>query len=171
MAAAVIFPPEVRVYGVHDSKVMTADEREAVRVRIERKALCIGVGVATPEEIDRLNILWASMRAMRRAVESLKVRPQHVLIDGNRCFPDSPWSHTLIIDGDARSHSVAAASIIAKTTRDRMMHALHDEHPHYQWITNVGYPTREHYEALRLHGPSPLHRRSFRLVYDGSASA
>ena len=164
VAAAVIFAPEVRVYGVRDSKEMSADEREAVRIRIERKAAAIGIGIASPEEIDRLNILWAAMRAMRRSLENLTVRPDYVLIDGNRCFPDSPWPRKTIVDGDAKSHSIAAASIIAKTARDRMMHSLHDEHPHYHWITNVGYPTREHYEALRIHGPTPLHRRSFRLI-------
>jgi ribonuclease HII len=163
VAAAVIFPPEVRVRGVRDSKTLSADERESLRARIERKALAIGVGTATPAEIDTLNILWASMRAMRRAVADLRVRPQYVLIDGNRCFPDSPWAHTTIVDGDALSHSISAASIIAKTTRDRLMHALHEQYPQYAWVTNVGYPTREHFEALRLHGPTSLHRRSFRL--------
>lgn len=163
VAAAVIFPEGVRIRGVRDSKQLSADEREIMRRRIERKALAIGVGSASPEEIDELNILWAAMRAMRRAVAALRPRPQHLLIDGNRCFPDSPWSFSTIVQGDARCHAIAAASIIAKTTRDRLMHALHDTHPAYHWNTNVGYPTREHYEALRLHGPTPLHRRSFRL--------
>lgn len=163
VAAAVIFPAEVRVRGVKDSKLLSPDEREDLRLQIERKALAIGFGTASPEEIDRLNILWASMRAMRRAISDLAPRPQHVLIDGNHCFPDSPWSFSTIIDGDVRSHSIAAASIMAKTTRDRLMQSLHDEYPAYRWITNVGYPTREHFEALHRHGPTPLHRRSFRL--------
>ncbi|HEX7071827.1 MAG TPA: ribonuclease HII [Rhodothermales bacterium] len=163
VAAAVIFPPEVRIRGVRDSKLLTADQRDDLRVKIERKAIAIGVGTASPSEIDHLNILWASMRAMRRAVADLRVRPQFLLIDGNRCFPDSPWPYYTIVDGDDLSHSIAAASIIAKTTRDRLMHTLHEQHPQYAWVTNVGYPTREHFEALRLHGPTPLHRRSFRL--------
>ena len=163
VAAAVIFPPEVRVRGVKDSKLLSPDERDALRRNIENKAIAIGVGMASPEEIDRLNVLWASMRAMRRAVSVLSIRPQHVLIDGNHCFPDSPWAYSTLVGGDSRSHSIAAASIIAKTTRDRLMHAHHDEHPHYHWITNVGYPTREHFAALRQHGPTPLHRKSFRL--------
>ena len=163
VAAAVIFPAEVRIRGVKDSKMLSAEDRETLRGRIERKAVAIGVGSASPEEIDRLNILWAAMRAMRRAVANLPVRPDHLLIDGNRCFPDSPWPFSTLVQGDACSHCIAAASIIAKTTRDGMMQALHESHPEYHWITNVGYPTREHYEALRRFGPTPLHRRSFRL--------
>ena len=164
VAAAVILPPEARIRGVKDSKQLAQDVREKLRAKIERKAVAIGVGVCSPEEIDRLNILWASMRAMRRAVAALQVRPQHLLIDGNRCFPDSPWSYSTIVDGDVHSHTVAAASIVAKTHRDRMMRELHDAHPEYQWFTNVGYPTRAHYEAIRQFGPTSLHRKSFRLT-------
>lgn len=167
VAAAVVFPPEVRIRGVKDSKMLTLEEREKLRTKIERKALAIGVGMASPEEIDRLNILWASMRAMRRAVSDLDLRPQHLLIDGNRCFPDSPWPFWTVVAGDAKCHAIAAASIIAKTTRDRLMQEKHEEHPAYHWITNVGYPTPEHYRALRHLGPTPLHRRTFRGVLGG----
>ena len=163
VAAAVIFPRGVRIRGMNDSKVLSEPERERLRMHIQRKAAAVSVGLATPGEIDVLNILWASMRAMRRAVSSLNIRPEHLLVDGNHCFPDSPWPYKTVIDGDARCHSVAAASIIAKTTRDRMMRELHVQHPEYAWLTNVGYPTPDHYAALRRYGPTPYHRRSFRL--------
>lgn len=163
VAAAVIFPVGLRIRGIKDSKQLRPEEREALRIKIETKAISIGIGFASPEEIDRLNILWASMRAMRRAVADLPVRPQHLLIDGNHCFPDSPWSYETIVGGDACSHSIAAASIIAKTTRDRLMQDLHERYPHYHWITNVGYATQEHRRAIDERGLTPLHRLSFRL--------
>lgn len=163
VAAAVIFPAGLRIRGMNDSKELTESERERLRIQIQRKATAIGVGLASPSEIDHLNILWASMRAMRRAASELDVRPQHLLIDGNHCFPDSPWSFTTLVGGDSRCHAIAAASIIAKTTRDRLMRELHPLHPEYEWVTNVGYPTPAHFQALRRFGPTPHHRRSFRL--------
>ncbi len=163
VAAAVIFPPGVTVGGVRDSKKLSAARRQAVLAEIRAKAEAIGVGLCSPEEIDRLNILWAAMEAMRRAVEALIPAPDFLLIDGDRCFPDPPFPFRTLVRGDGRSHSIAAASIVAKTTRDHFMRDLHEAHPEYGWDRNVGYPTREHYAALAAHGPTPYHRRSFRL--------
>ena len=168
VAAAVVLPADVRragrLVGIDDSKKLSAAEREAALERVQAEAVAVGVGVCSPEEVDRLNILWAAMEAMRRAVAGLDVRPDHLLIDGNRCFPDSPWPFQTVVGGDRASLSIAAASVVAKVTRDRMMHGLHDAFPVYGWRTNVGYPTRAHYAALAEHGPSPYHRRSFRLA-------
>lgn len=163
VAAAVVMPPGVLLPGVNDSKKLSPRQREAVLEEIQSCAVAIGVGVCTPEEIDRLNVLWAAMEAMRRAVADLSCTPDYLLIDGNRCFPDSPWPFDTLVQGDRRSHSIAAASIVAKTTRDRMMHDLHEAFPVYDWRTNAGYPTPAHYAALARYGPSPFHRRSFRL--------
>lgn len=168
VAAAVIFPPERTIEGVDDSKNLTKAERDELALAIREEAVAIGVGLCTPTEIDRLNILWAAMEAMRRAVANLASEPHHLLIDGNHCFPDSPWPFDTIVRGDAQSHSIAAASIVAKTTRDRLMQGLHVRFPEYGWETNVGYPTPEHYRALAQLGPTPYHRRSFRL---GDAAA
>jgi ribonuclease HII len=101
---------------------------------------------------------------MRRAVTQLGLQPDYLLVDGNRCFPDSPWPYDTIVKGDSRSHSIAAASIVAKTTRDRLMEDLHDVYPAYGWARNAGYPTAAHYEALAQHGPTPFHRQTFRLM-------
>jgi ribonuclease HII len=168
VAAAVIFPPGCTIDGVDDSKKLTEAERDERAQLIREKAAGIAVGICSPAEIDRLNILWASMEAMRRAVASLTPDPQHLLIDGNHCFPDSPWPFDTVIRGDSKSLSVAAASIVAKTARDRLMRDLHVRFPGYGWVTNVGYPTPEHYRALVRLGPTPYHRRSFRL--GGSAA-
>ncbi len=163
VAAAVIFPPDVRVRGVKDSKLLDAAERRKLAHRIRKKALAVGVGRCSPTEIDQLNILWASMEAMRRAVSSLAPEPSHVLIDGNHVIPEAPWPVEAVVRGDQRSQSIAAASIIAKTERDRLMQTMHNRYPDYGWLTNVGYPTPEHYQALLSFGPTPLHRRSFNL--------
>ncbi|WP_457653339.1 ribonuclease HII [Rhodocaloribacter sp.] len=164
VAAAVVFPPGVTVDGVRDSKKLSPARREAVLAEIRAKAEAIGVGLCSPEEIDRLNILWAAMEAMRRAVEALTPAPDFLLIDGDRCFPEPPLPYRTLVRGDQRSHTIAAASIVAKTTRDHFMRDLHEAHPVYGWDRNVGYPTREHYAALAEHGPTPYHRRSFRLT-------
>ncbi len=124
----------------------------------------MGVGFCSPTEIDELNILWAAMEAMRRAVSNLAEQPDFLLIDGNRVFPDSPWPYETLVKGDARSFTIAAASIIAKTVRDQMMESLHEQYPVYGWNANMGYPTKKHYEALAQHGPTPLHRQSFKLI-------
>lgn len=164
VAAAVILPPEVAVPGVTDSKKLSPERRDELAKAIQQTALAVSVGLCTPEEIDQLNILWAAMEAMRRAAARLDPGADVLLIDGNRCFPDSPWPYETLVKGDQRSHAIAAASIIAKTTRDRMMADLHVALPCYGWAQNKGYPTKDHYDALAAHGPSPYHRRSFRLT-------
>lgn len=164
VAAAVIFRQGDRVAGVTDSKLLPREERELLAARIEHKALTVGVGLCSPKEVDRLNVLWAAMEAMRRAVTNLSLTPDFLLIDGNHCFPESAWPHETVIKGDLQCHAIAAASIVAKVTRDRLMWDLHEEFPHYAWESNVGYPTPAHYAALSEHGPTPYHRQSFRLA-------
>ena len=163
VASAVILAPDVQLSGIDDSKILSAAERETALEQIQANAVAIGVGLCSPEEIDRLNILWAAMEAMRRAATDLDVRPDYLLVDGNRSFPDSPWPLETVVKGDQISLSIAAASIVAKVTRDRMMHALASAFPAYGWQTNAGYPTKAHYAALAEQGPTPYHRRSFRL--------
>lgn len=164
VAAAVIFDEKIRVKGVTDSKLLSEEERETLSAEIHKRARCIGIGLCSPEEVDDLNVLWASMEAMRRAILRLQPAPDYVLIDGNQCFPDSAWPYETVVKGDLLCHSIAAASIVAKVTRDRLMRRLHHQYPVYSWLTNVGYPTPEHYDALAEHGPTPHHRRSFRLA-------
>ncbi len=163
VAGAVILPQGVMIAGVDDSKKLKAAEREAVFEAIRARALAVGVGMCSPEQIDSMNILWAAMEAMRRAAATLVPGPDFLLIDGNHCFPKSPWPYQTVVKGDAHSHTIAAASIVAKVTRDRLMHQLDEEFPAYGWRQNVGYPTKAHYAALAEHGPTPYHRRSFRL--------
>ncbi len=164
VAAAVILPPGMTVPGVNDSKKLSAGKRDEAAARIKACAAATGTGICSPQEIDKLNILWAAMEAMRRAVINLTLSPDFLLIDGPCCFPDSPWPFRTIIKGDSLCQSIAAASIIAKTTRDRLMQQLHETYPEYGWSRNFGYPTRAHYEALEKHGPTPFHRKSFRLL-------
>ena len=164
VAAAVILPRDVLIEGVDDSKALTAEARDVCFERIRRRAVAYAVGFCTPAEIDDLNILWAALEAMRRAAAALDPPADYLLVDGNRCFPDSPWPVRTVVKGDSRSHTIAAASILAKVTRDRFMVALHEEFPEYGWDRHKGYPTVRHYEALAAHGPSPYHRRSFRLT-------
>ncbi|WCP14425.1 Ribonuclease HII [Sphingobium sp. AntQ-1] len=163
VAAAVILRAEDCPDGLNDSKQLTAKRRAALEVEIKARALCWGVGVASVEEIDQINILWATMLAMTRAVEALGHDCAHVLVDGNRC-PTWRWASTAIVEGDAKCLSIAAASIIAKESRDRMMVEAAAQHPHYGWDTNKGYGSARHLAALREHGPTPLHRRSFAPV-------
>jgi ribonuclease HII len=164
VAAAVVLPPEASLPGLDDSKRLTAEARAALVPAIRREALAVGVGTCSPEEIDRLNVLWASLEAMRRAVLALPLPPDVVLVDGNHGIPELPWAQEALVKGDVRSLSVAAASVVAKVTRDRLMEALHVEYPAYGWDGHKGYPTATHYAALAAHGPSPHHRRSFRLT-------
>ena len=164
VAAAVVWPVDAHLDGVQDSKTLSEADRMALADTIRERASAIAIAACEPAEIDRLNILWASMEAMRRALTQLRPEPEYVLIDGNTMIPDCPWPARAIVKGDDRSMSIAAASIIAKTHRDALMRRLHAEHPQYKWHTNVGYPTREHYEALRTHGPTRHHRTSFRLA-------
>jgi ribonuclease HII len=148
------------IRGVDDSKQLSAADREKLAARIHERALSLSIGAASVREIDRLNIYHASVLAIRRAITRLTVTPDHVVIDG-LTIRTLGIEHTAIVSGDARCHSIACASIIAKVTRDRLMHALARRHPHYHWETNVGYGTPEHHTGLALHGATPHHRRSF----------
>ncbi|GLV28044.1 ribonuclease HII [Sphingobium sp. TomTYG75] len=163
VAAAVILRQEDCPDGLNDSKQLTAARRAVLEVEIKARALCWGIGVASVEEIDEINILWATMLAMTRAVEALAHDCAHVLVDGNRC-PKWRWASTAVVEGDAKCLSIAAASILAKEARDRMMIEAAAVHPHYGWESNKGYGSPMHLAALREHGPTPLHRRSFAPV-------
>lgn len=169
-AAAVILPSGFRNELLNDSKQLTEARRYALREVIEREAVAWAVGVVTPEEIDKINILNASFLAMHRAIDALKVRPEHLLIDGNRFKKYEGIPHTTIVKGDGKYLSIAAASILAKTYRDDYMNRLHDEYPFYDWNRNKGYPTKKHREAIREHGVSPYHRNTFNLLGDAQLS-
>jgi len=188
-AAAVILPPDYHNEQLNDSKQLTDRQRKQLRPIIERDALAWAIGIVTPEEIDKINILRASFLAMHRALDQLKVRPEALIIDGNRFTPYHPsladgndisrtsnqtqekaLPHTCIVKGDAKYLSIAAASILAKTYRDDYMDRLAEEYPQYDWQHNKGYPTRKHREAIRLHGTTPYHRLSYNLLGDGQLS-
>lgn len=169
-AAAVILPPDYSNEQLNDSKQLTARKRYVLREEIEKEALAFAVGIVTPDEIDKINILNASILAMHRALDGLKVRPEFVIVDGNRFKPYGNLPHQTIVKGDGKYLSIAAASILAKTYRDDYMCRLHEEYPHYGWDHNAGYPTREHREGIRLHGLTPYHRRSFNQLGDGQLS-
>ena len=162
VAAAVILDRNKFPRGIDDSKALPAKTRETICARLYKVAV-IGVGVASVEEIDRLNIYWARMLAMQRAVDALQIEPAMVLVDGNRC-PRWHRPSVAIVDGDAKCRSIAAASIVAKVTRDKIMFEHAREHPGYGWETNKGYGTPEHLDGLERLGPTPLHRRSFAPV-------
>lgn len=163
-AAAVILPPDYHNERLNDSKKLTARQRYALRQDIERDALAWAVGVVTPQEIDQINILNASILAMHRALDQLQVRPEAIIVDGNRFKPYHDLPHTTIVKGDGKYLSIAAASILAKTYRDDEMIRLAQEYPDYDWQHNMGYPTRKHREAIRQHGITPYHRRTFNLL-------
>ena len=163
-AAAVILPPDFYNETLNDSKQLTEKQREVLRPVIESEAIAWAVGIVTPEEIDRINILKASFLAMHRAIEQLKIVPEHLLIDGNRFTPYPDIRHTTIVKGDGKYLPIAAASILAKTHRDEYMSKLHAEHPDYMWCKNKGYPTKAHRDAIRQHGPTLYHRKSFTLL-------
>lgn len=164
VAAAVVLAPDAHLPGLDDSKKLTPAARAALLPQIRAHALAVGVGVCSPAEIDRLNVLRAALEAMRRAAHDLALPPDVLLVDGNHAIPDAPCAQQTVVRGDARSLSIAAASVVAKETRDRFMEALHAEYPVYGWDAHKGYPTAAHYAALAVHGPSPHHRRSFRLT-------
>lgn len=165
-AAAVILPHDFENELLNDSKQLTEKQRYALRQVIESQALAWAVGVVSPAEIDEINILNASILAMHRAVEQLAIKPQHLLVDGNRFKPYHDIPYTTVVKGDGKYMSIAAASILAKTYRDDYMNALHAEYPCYAWDRNKGYPTKAHREAIRSHGISPYHRRTFNLLGD-----
>ncbi len=188
-AAAVILPPDYHNEQLNDSKQLTDHQRKQLRSIIERDALAWAVGIVTPAEIDKINILRASFLAMHRALDQLKVRPEALIIDGNRFTPYHPsladgndisrtsnqtqekaLPHTCIVKGDAKYLSIAAASILAKTYRDDYMDALAEEYPQYDWQHNKGYPTRKHREAIKQYGTTPYHRLSYNLLGDGQLS-
>lgn len=185
-AAAVILPPDYNNPDLNDSKLLSAKRRYALREQIEQDALAWAVGIVTPEEIDKINILHASFLGMHRAIDQLQVRPEALIIDGNRFDPYKPISaqpfegklkrvftspvdpdilpYECIIKGDGKYQSIAAASILAKTFRDDYMDKLAETYPQYDWKNNKGYPTRRHRDAIARFGITPLHRRSFRLL-------
>lgn len=166
-AAAVILPEDYQNELLNDSKQLTEKQRYALREVIEKDALAWAVGIVSPEEIDKINILNASFLAMHRAVDQLKLRPQHLLIDGNRFKPYQDIPHTTVIKGDGKFLSIAAASVLAKTYRDDYMNGLHEEFPQYGWNSNKGYPTKKHRAAIAEYGTTPYHRLTFNLLGDG----
>lgn len=163
-AAAVILPPDFQCEALNDSKKLSEKQRLLLRPLIEQEAIAWAVGVVTAEEIDEINILNASILAMHRAVAQLKVRPEHLLIDGNRFKPFEDIPHTTVVKGDGKLMSIAAASVLAKTYRDDYMDELHQLYPHYAWQRNRGYPTAAHRNAIVEWGPTPFHRMTFRLT-------
>lgn len=165
-AAAVILPDDFHHPLLNDSKQLTETRRDKLRPIIESEAIAWAVGIVTAEEIDRINILTASILAMHRALDALAVRPGAVIVDGNRFKPygNLPWK--TFVKGDGRYGNIAAASILAKTHRDEAMRELSAQYPQYRWDVNKGYPTRDHRAAIAKYGPSPLHRLSFRLLPD-----
>ena len=163
-AAAVIFPEDYENAELNDSKQLTDKKRHELRDIIQRDALAWAVGIVTPQEIDKINILNASILAMHRALDQLKVRPEAVIVDGNRFRPYNALPHTCIVKGDAKYLSIAAASILAKTYRDDYMDVLAEEYPQYDWKSNKGYPTKKHRNAIKEYGTTPYHRMSYRLL-------
>ena len=169
-AAAVILPDGYQNELLNDSKQLTEHRRYELREVIERDAVAWAVGVVTPEEIDQINILNASILAMHRALNQLKVRPEAIIVDGNRFKPYQKVPYTTIVKGDGKYLSIAAASILAKTYRDDYMNRLAEEYPQYDWRSNKGYPTKKHREAIRQYGTTPYHRKSYNLLGDGQLS-
>ena len=166
-AAAVILPEDYQNELLNDSKQLTEKKRYELREIIERDAVAWAVGIVTPEEIDKINILNASILAMHRALDQLKVRPEAIIVDGNRFKPYQKLPHTTIVKGDGKYLSIAAASILAKTYRDDYMNQLAEEYPQYDWRSNKGYPTKKHREAIKQFGITPYHRKSYNLLGDG----
>ena len=169
-AAAVILPPDYQNPDLNDSKKLTDKKRKALREQIERDAVAWAVGIVTPDEIDKINILNASILAMHRALDQLKVRPGAVIVDGNRFKPYQDLPYTTIVKGDGKYLAIAAASILAKTYRDDYMDALAEEYPQYDWKSNKGYPTKKHRAAIKEFGVTPYHRMSYNLLGTGELS-
>ena len=177
-AAAVILPPDYQNELLNDSKQLTERRRYQLRDIIQHDAVAWAVGIVTPEEIDKINILNASILAMHRALDQLTVRPEAIIVDGNRFKPYRPVvngsavniPYTTIVKGDGKYLSIAAASILAKTYRDDYMNQLAEEYPQYDWRSNKGYPTKKHRDAIREYGITPYHRKSYNLLGDGQLS-
>lgn len=165
-AAAVILPSSFECETLNDSKQLSEKTRNELRRIIECESTAYAVASCTPKEIDKYNILWASVEAMHRAIAKLQLSPQHILVDGNRFKLYKGIDHTCVVKGDSKFMSIAAASILAKTYRDEYMIALHNEHPHYGWERNKGYPTREHRAAISKYGITAHHRKSFNLRFE-----
>ncbi len=164
VAAAVILPAGFSHPLLNDSKQLSEKKRDLLRPIIEAEAMAFGVGVLSPQEIDKVNIHNASYLAMHEAIKTLKVTPEHLIIDGNRFIPFPGIPHSCIVKGDAKFMSIAAASVLAKTYRDELMTALHLEHPQYDWNQNKGYPTKNHRKAIAEYGTTNHHRMSFQLL-------
>ena len=169
-AAAVILPPDYQNELLNDSKQLTERRRYELRDIIQHDAVAWAVGIVTPEEIDRINILNASILAMHRALDQLTVRPEAIIVDGNRFKPYQKLPHTTIVKGDGKYLSIAAASVLAKTYRDDYMNLLAEEYPQYDWLSNKGYPTQKHRDAIRQYGLTSYHRKSFNLLGDTQLS-
>ena len=163
-AAAVVLPHDFQCDELNDSKLLSEKMRYTLRTVIEQNAVSWAIGIVSPEEIDRINILKASFLAMHRAIENLKIKPEYLLIDGNRFTPYHGIPHKTIVKGDQKYLSIAAASVLAKTYRDDYMNRLAEEYPAYQWAKNKGYPTLTHRKAIREYGITPYHRKSFTLL-------
>lgn len=164
VAASVILPKDFHHPFLNDSKQLSEKKRDLLRPIIEKEAISFAVSFVSAEEIDEINILKASFLGMHRAVDQLSLKPELLLIDGNRFVPYPAIPHVCIIKGDGKYLNIAAASILAKTYRDEFMHDLHLEYPHYDWKNNKGYPTEKHRNAIKEHGPTPFHRHSFTLL-------
>ncbi len=162
-AAAVVLPIDFKCSELNDSKQLTEKKRQELRLIIEKEAISYGIGVCSPQEIDELNILWASVEAMHRAIDQLTVTPDHILVDGNRFKPYKQIEHSCIVGGDAKYLSIAAASVLAKTYRDAYMIEIHSKFPFYDWDKNKGYPTQAHKMAIQNYGVTSHHRQSFNL--------
>lgn len=167
-AAAVIFPPGIDIPLLNDSKQLTRKQRYNLRDEIEEKSLSFAVAQVNNSEIDEINIYKASMLAMHRAIDKLSKKPEYLLIDGKLFIPYKKIPYTCVVKGDSKFYSIAAASVLAKTYRDDYMIELHKKYSCYQWNKNKGYPTKAHREAIREHGISPHHRKSFRLLPDAT---
>lgn len=164
VAAAVILPPDFRNELLNDSKQLSEKRREELRKIIEQEAIAWGVAWCDNNEIDQINILNASIKAMHKALDKLSIKPEHIIVDGNRFKPYNSTPHQCIVKGDARFMSIAAASILAKTYRDHYMCEMHEKYPAYNWKKNKGYPTKDHRKAIEENGPCELHRLSYKLI-------
>ena len=164
VAAAVILPKDYFHLVLNDSKQISEKKRYELRKEIEESALAFAVGILDNKKIDEINILKASIMSMHQALDKLTIKPEHIIIDGNKFIKYQNIPHQTIVKGDSKYFSIAAASILAKTYRDDIMNELHQKHPEYNWIKNKGYPTKEHRAAIKQYGTTPFHRMSFRLL-------